>query len=74
MWVYGYTCMWKGLYSAIDSIDEDIVVVSTRLPHSIPQQPSVFDECTLGCERLCVVIRNHNLGRFIVNVGLTTNA
>lgn len=74
-WVYGYTCGTSriNLHSAIDSIDEDIVIVSTGLPHSISEQPSVFDERAFGRERIRVVIGNHDLGRFIVDVGLTTS-
>jgi hypothetical protein len=58
------------LRSTVDGIDEDIVVVSTGFPHSITQQSIILDECALGFERLCVVVGNHDLGCFVVDVGL----
>lgn len=57
-----------------DGIDEEIVVITSAIPHSETKQVVVSDELALGGERGRVVVGNHQLPGLIVNIGSLTAA
>ena len=53
-----------------DGIDEEVIGVTSNIPHVESEQVILDNEFPLGRERLRVVIGNHQLLRLVVKEGL----
>ena len=54
-----------------DGIEEDILRISSCLPHCEPTEVVGGNEVALGGERLSVIIRDHDLLFFAIKIGLS---
>jgi hypothetical protein len=56
--------------SMANRVKQDVVIVTSRLPGRESAQTSVLDELAFGSERPFIVVRNHHIHGWVVQVRL----